>query len=477
MNLLRRYAPFFNLIQRILDISILLVVTWLVKRWYGQPDLMRVLAIYGTLLLVVIFSLFNVYRSWRSISLTNQVKTLLLAWITVLLVFNVHNLLLSNKAQLAILWPFCLFKTTEFHVWSLLVFLGILCVRVATKWLLMFLRKRGYNQRSAVIAGAGDAGKAVAKYLDKNPQMGIKVQGFFDDRLVKGKQVMGSANVLGEVLGSIDECPGLSLARGYDIVFVALPMRAAEKINKLIWALGTKGVNVLLIPDLFAFGIQRARMHQMGELPLMDLNLFPGWKRLFDIFFSLLIIILTLPVWLMVIILIKLEDGGPVFYKHPRIMESGRTFNCLKFRTMRVNADKRLKTLLEQNSSFRKEWERAYKLKNDPRVTRIGKFLRKTSLDELPQFLNVLGGQMSVVGARPVVPEELEKYYKESALTYCATKPGITGLWQAGKRSDTENYDERVELDRWYVLHCSFWLDIKIIFKTIWSIVRRKGAY
>lgn len=477
MNILKRYSPLFNIIQRILDIVILLCATWLVKSWYGQPELMRVLVIYGTLLLVIIFSLFNIYRSWRSISLLDQIKTIIIAWISVLLVFNVLILLVANKAQLAVLWPLCLFKTKEFLVWSLLVFSGIVAIRVATKWLLVFFRKRGYNQRVAVIVGAGETGKELAKYLEENPQMGIRVKGFFDDRLVKGEQVLGSSEVLGDILGTIDECPALSIAGGFDMVFVALPMSAAEKINKLIWALGTKGVNVLLVPDLFAFGIQRARMHQMGELPLMDLNLFPGWKRPFDMIFSLVVIILTLPVWLLIIALIKLEDRGPIFYKHPRVMESGRKFNCLKFRTMRLNADHQLKILLEQDSALREEWERTYKLKNDPRVTRIGKFLRKTSLDEIPQFLNVLGGQMSVVGARPVVPEELEKYYKESALTYCATKPGITGPWQTGKRSDTEDYDERVELDQWYVLHCSFWLDIKIIFKTVWSMARRKGAY
>jgi len=477
MNLLRRYAPLFNIIQRILDISILLAVTWLVKRWYGQPDLMRVLAIYGTLLLVVIFSLFNVYRSWRSISLTNQMKTLLLAWITVLLVFNVLILLLSNKAQLAILWPFCLFKTSEFLVWSVLVFLGILSVRVATKWLLVFFRKRGYNQRRAVIVGAGDAGKELAKYLDENPQMGIKVRGFFDDRLVKGEQVMGSPNVLGEVLGSIDECPGLSLAGGYDVVFVALPMRAAEKINKLIWALGTKGVNVLLVPDLFAFGIQRARMHQMGELPLMSLNLFPAWKRSFDLLFSVTVMILTFPVWLIIIILIKTEDGGSIFYKDPRIGESGKSFRAWKFRTMHVNAAQRLRDLLDKNPAFREEYERTYKLKNDPRITKIGKILRKTSLDELPQFLNVIIGDMSVVGARPVLPPQFETHYNDIALTYCATRPGITGPWQIGSRSNTTDYKERVELDKWYVLNASIWLDIKIIFKTIWRVFRPKGAY
>jgi hypothetical protein len=127
--------------------------------------------------------------------------------------------------------------------------------------------------------------------------------------------------------------------------------------------------------------------------------------------------------------------------------------------------------------SLRDEWERTYKITHDPRVTMVGMFLRKMSLDELPQFLNVLAGHMSVVGARPVVPGELAKYYNKTALTYCATKPGITGLWQCGKRSDTEDYSERVELDRWYVLNSNIWLDITIIFKTIKSMLSGRGAY
>jgi len=215
----------------------------------------------------------------------------------------------------------------------------------------------------------------------------------------------------------------------------------------------------------------------MGDLPLMDINLFPVWKRAFDLIFSILIILITLPLWLIIFILIKLEDQGPIFYRHRRVAESGRRFNCLKFRTMHIDADKRLNDLLESDNELKKEWETSYKLKNDPRVTRIGRFLRKTSLDELPQFLNVIMGDMSVVGARPIVPEELDKYYKEIALTYCATKPGITGPWQVGQRSDIVDYQDRVEQDRRYVLSCNLWLDVRIILKTAWRVFNPKGAY
>jgi len=223
------------------------------------------------------------------------------------------------------------------------------------------------------------------------------------------------------------------------MLFIALPMSAEKTINRLIWNLGTRGVNVLMVPDLFTVGIQKAKVDYIGNMPLMDLNLFPTWKRTFDILFSTFVIIATFPLWFLIMILIKIEDWGPIFYGHPRVMESGRRFMCLKFRTMRIDADKRLTTLLEENEDLRKEWERNFKLKNDPRVTRVGWILRKTSLDELPQFINVLFGDMSVVGARPIVPEELRNYYSETALTYCAMKPGITGPWQTGERSDVND--------------------------------------
>ena len=144
---------------------------------------------------------------------------------------------------------------------------------------------------------------------------------------------------------------------------------------------------------------------------------------------------------------------------------------------MHVNAEQRLTKLLEEEPALREEWVKNYKLKNDPRITKTGKFLRKTSLDELPQFFNVLRGEMSVVGARPIVNEELTKYYNTTAITYCAMKPGVTGPWQIGKRSDIEDYNERVELDRWYILNTSIWLDLKIIVKTVFRIFNPNGAY
>ncbi|WP_297445542.1 exopolysaccharide biosynthesis polyprenyl glycosylphosphotransferase [Desulfurobacterium sp.] len=203
----------------------------------------------------------------------------------------------------------------------------------------------------------------------------------------------------------------------------------------------------------------------------------PWWKRSFDIVFSVFAILITLPIMIPIAIAIKLTDRGSIFFGHNRVGYKGELFKVLKFRSMYPDAEERLKKILEEDPEAGKEWERTFKLKNDPRVTPIGKILRKTSLDELPQFFNVLRGDMSVVGPRPVVEEELRKYYKDKAKYYLSVKPGVTGYWQVEGRSDVDNYEERVNMDVWYVQNQSFLLDIKIILKTIWVMLTGKGAY
>ncbi len=203
----------------------------------------------------------------------------------------------------------------------------------------------------------------------------------------------------------------------------------------------------------------------------------PIWKEILDKFFALFIIFLTIPLMMVIGLVIKLTDKGPIFFKQKRVGLGGKPFYVIKFRTMYPDAEKRLKELLEKDPSAKEEWEKTWKLKKDPRITPIGKFLRKTSLDELPQFFNVLKGEMSVVGPRPVVEEELKKFYKDKAKYYISVKPGITGYWQVEGRSDIEDYKKRVEMDVWYVKNQSFWLDLKIILKTIWVMLTGKGAY
>lgn len=197
-------------------------------------------------------------------------------------------------------------------------------------------------------------------------------------------------------------------------------------------------------------------------------------KRAMDIIGSITIILVLFPLFLVLYFLIK-KDGEDVIYSHERIGRDGKVFKCLKFRTMVVNSQEVLEELLNNDPIARAEWEKDFKLKNDPRITKVGHFLRKTSLDELPQLFNVLKGEMSLVGPRPIVQEELVRY-RDDVSYYLMVKPGITGLWQVSGRNDVD-YDTRVYLDSWYVKNWSLWSDIIILLKTVNVVLGRKGAY
>lgn len=199
-------------------------------------------------------------------------------------------------------------------------------------------------------------------------------------------------------------------------------------------------------------------------------------KRIFDILFSLLTLVLCIPLFLVVGIVIKLSSKGPIFFSHIRIGRGGRKFKCYKFRTMYPDAEERLTEILSRCTKTREEWENSHKIKQDPRITPIGSFLRKTSLDEFPQFWNVLKGDLSVVGPRPVVEAEITKHYGIKAMDILRFRPGITGPWQVSGRSDI-SYDNRIKLDQKYIENQSFFLDIKLIAKTIPAIFNSKGAY
>jgi Undecaprenyl-phosphate galactose phosphotransferase WbaP len=200
-------------------------------------------------------------------------------------------------------------------------------------------------------------------------------------------------------------------------------------------------------------------------------------KRLFDILFSLLALILFSPLYLLLALLIALTSPGPIFYVHERVGKNHQPFNCIKFRTMISNADEVLKEIMETSPHLSQEFEDTFKLKQDPRVTPIGRFLRVTSLDEFPQFWNVLKGDMSVVGPRPLVKEELPKYGKYIDRILMA-RPGITGLWQVSGRNDIP-YPRRVQIDLYYVNYQNFWMDLWVVVKTIGIVIfpKNNGAY
>lgn len=201
-----------------------------------------------------------------------------------------------------------------------------------------------------------------------------------------------------------------------------------------------------------------------------------GIKRTIDVIGSLVGMVLLVPATIAIYIAQKIskEDNGPLFYKHIRYGKNGKQFRLYKFRSMCMNADEKLKEYLKSNEEARKEFEENQKLQHDPRITKLGNFLRKTSLDELPQMLNILKGEMSFVGPRPVVKREIEKY-GENKEKLLSVKPGLTGYWQVNGRSNT-TYEERMNMELYYVDNCSLWLDIKIFFKTFIAVFKKEGA-
>jgi undecaprenyl-phosphate galactose phosphotransferase len=197
-------------------------------------------------------------------------------------------------------------------------------------------------------------------------------------------------------------------------------------------------------------------------------------KRVFDTLTAVALLILLSPVMFVIAWLIR-RDGGPALFAHPRVGKRSKIFKCFKFRTMVVDAEQQLEQLLQQQPELRSQWENERKLRDDPRVNRLGRFLRASSLDELPQLINVIRGEMSLVGPRPVVTAELPRYGDEVGY-YLMVRPGMTGLWQVSGRSDLD-YDSRVYLDTWYVKNWSLWHDMIILFKTVRVVTDRSGAY
>ena len=240
---------------------------------------------------------------------------------------------------------------------------------------------------------------------------------------------------------------------------------------------------VIFIPLINDYNMMQSGIYELSNTRTNLVVFKNRLKSKFHVFvqqiFNYLLAILLLPVLLPIIgilaYLIKKESSGPVFFSHDRIGKNGEVIPTYKFRSMFTDAKERLEKLLEDDE-IRKEWETNFKLKDDPRVTKIGAILRKTSLDELPQIFNVLRGEMNFVGPRPVIQKEIDQYYKDDAEYYFMVKPGITGLWQVSGRSDTD-YDFRVATDKWYVSNWSLWLDIVILVKTVKVVLFREGAY
>lgn len=330
--------------------------------------------------------------------------------------------------------------------------------------------------RAVLILGAGKTGQLVVKNLLNQPNLGLKPIAMFDDDPEKHGLVIEGVPVIGK----------LSLAqkyaqKGIHYAIFAMPGLSPSRLMAVVEENARYFSHWILVPDLFGFSGLWVESKDIGgvlglEIRQRLLMKAPQViKRVMELSLIVVFLPLLLPLILLIAILIKLDSPGSVFFKHYRIGQEGRRIMIWKFRTMFQDAEQRLGEYLEANPDLREEWEKNQKLKDDPRITKIGRWLRKLSLDELPQLLNVIRGDMSLIGPRPIVTQEIKKYGAVYPL-YCRVRPGITGLWQVSGRNDT-TYDERLALDAYYVRNWSLWLDLVILAKTVRVVLTGKGAY
>lgn len=361
--------------------------------------------------------------------------------------------------------------------WLLALFL-IPSARFTVKHILLRL---GWWQRPTVILGTGENAREAMAAIQSEPLMGYEVIAL----LATPAEQLSAEN------GKTYPAPVLPLGNdpmvtlqemGYPYMVVALDADVFPQYEKLVRQLSAHYADLNVIPSLrglpllgmemthfFSHDVLMLRVH--NNLSRVGPQIF---KRIFDIIVAGLLLLFLAPIFAYLSWRIR-ESGGSAVYAHPRVGRNGKLFNCLKFRTMVPHAEQALRELLARDATARIEWERDFKLKNDPRVTPIGELLRKTSLDELPQLWNVLRGEMSLVGPRPVVKEELPRY-GDLVDYYLEVRPGITGLWQISGRNNID-YSDRVNLDAWYVQNWSVWYDLIILLKTVKVVWNRNGAY
>lgn len=352
--------------------------------------------------------------------------------------------------------------------------LTLVLSRILLHSILREARLKGHNTRQMVIIGTGERALNFANKIRQSPELGYHIVGFVDDQWEGLNKFNGNGNKL---LGRLEEFSELLKHQVFDEVAISLPVKSHyDKISTIIRLCEEQGIIVRVLSDLFDLKIAKSQVDHLEEIPILTLHSAPiqqwplSFKRALDISLSLILLSLLSPLVLLVAILIKLDSKGPVFFIQERVGYNKRRFKLLKFRTMVVNAEKLRKRLERLNEVSGP----VFKIRKDPRLTRVGKWLRKTSLDELPQLINVIRGDMSLVGPRPPIQSEVEQYQLKDRRRL-SMKPGITCLWQINGRSNIP-FDKWMELDKEYIDNWSFWLDLKILAKTIPAVIRRSGA-
>lgn len=345
----------------------------------------------------------------------------------------------------------------------------------------------GVWRENLLIVGAGSAGRKTAQGICREPHMGLRIVGFLDDD--PGK-IGRTVEIDGREYPVVDRIYNFRKhMRLLDVerFCIAIPSLSPEQLSTLTNRIYKHADTVILVPALEGIALLNTEMLHLFSEKLYMLKIRNNLrspvnrflKGVFDAVLSIVLLPLVLPLILLIGLLIRIESPGSVFFTQMRLGRNGRPFRIIKFRSMYLDAQERLKALLEAAPAVRDEYKTTFKLRVDPRITKVGRFLRATSLDELPQIFNVIRGDMSLVGPRPIEPEEMEhrlENYPGYEEYYYMVRPGISGFWQVNGRSET-SYERRLWLDTWYVMNWTFWFDIVILFKTVRIVLRRGGAY
>ncbi|PXW42885.1 putative colanic acid biosynthesis UDP-glucose lipid carrier transferase [Klebsiella oxytoca] len=454
----RPNASLISIVQRFSDISIIFFGLYAVyiinKESFGYNQLLICLIVLSAFQMIGGISDF--YRSWRGVKLSAELSLVLKNW-TLSLLFAMAITTYSNVLGLSfkIIWE-----------WYFVVCLGVIFCRISIRTGAKFIRTLGYNTRRIAIAGSMPVGINLAKSFIEEPWLGFIVVGLYDNRITKHDGIAYKGNFTHLIADA--------KAGKLDRIYLAMSMSDEVQMKDLIKKLTNTTCSVILIPDIFTFNILQSRTEEVNGVPVVPLFDTPInginmiFKRLEDIFISLFIVMLISPLLLIISIAVKISSPGPIIFKQTRYGMDGKPIKVWKFRSMSV---------MENDSVIKQA------TKNDVRITRVGSFLRKTSLDELPQFFNVLGGGMSIVGPRPHAVAHNEQYRNliEGYMLRHKVKPGITGWAQInGWRGETDTIDKmqkRVEYDLEYIREWSIWFDIKIIFLTIFKGFVNKSAY
>ena len=405
----------------------------------------------------------GLYRAWRGERIGRELWRVALSWCVVAGVLLALAFVLKRSAE---------YSRFISIVWGLSAPMAVALWRIFLRLSLRKIRARGRNTRVVAIAGCTELGKRVSEVVRQSPWMGLEMKGFYDDRLPE--RCYPIPDELGAYVGKLDELVQAARSGKIDLIYIALPLRAEPRINELVTKLADSTASVYMAADFYAFDLLRAHWGSLGDVPIVSIHETPfygvdGWlKRVEDIALgSLILLLISLPM-LVIAIGVKLSSRGPVFFRQRRYGLNGEVIYVLKFRSMVV---------MEDDSAVKQA------TKNDKRITTFGAFLRRTSLDELPQFLNVITGQMSIVGPRPhaVAHNELYRTKIKGYMLRHKVKPGITGWAQVnGWRGETdtlEKMEKRVEHDLAYIRNWSLLWDLKIIFLTVFGSKVRKNAY